>query len=252
VSDDYDLDSGPDPASIAANEPEAPDTRRPVYAVGIGPGSREYLTPRAEQAIRDADVVVGFEPVVEFVSDVVDGEALTCGYRDEAATLSAFADRVASGATGTAVLMGDPNHSGYQFVGKVQRVVDRPVRVVPGISSIQVAASRARVPMEDTTFVTLHKSGDITPDVERLAGAVGDRHLLVLPRPYDWMPGDIAERLLGSGADASTTAVVLEHLTHENETITQTTLGTLAEHADGSGPEDTPFSDLSVLAVRKT
>jgi len=28
--------------------------------------------------------------------------------------------------------MGDPNHSGYQFVGKVQRAVDAPVRVVPG------------------------------------------------------------------------------------------------------------------------
>jgi len=73
-----------------------------------------------------------------------------------------LADRVGAGERGVALLMGDPNVSGYQFLGKVERAVDGPVRVVPGISSIQVAASRARTPMEDTTFQTLHVRGDVT------------------------------------------------------------------------------------------
>ena len=194
MSDDYDLDGGPDPAAVAAAEPESePDEREnPVDAVGIGPGNPAYLTPRAERAIREADVVVGFETVVEFVEEVTDADLLTCGYRDEAETLAAFADRVADGERGTAVLMGDPNHSGYQFVGKVEAAVEPPVRVIPGISSLQVAASKARTPMEDACFVTLHKSGDVTDDLDRLRDSVGDRHLLVLPRPYDWMPEDVA------------------------------------------------------------
>ncbi len=190
-NDDYDLDSGPDPADIAASAPEDPDADRPVHAVGIGPGNLDFLTPRGEEAIREADVVVGFETVVEFVADRTDADLLTCGYRDELDTLDAFAERVAGGERGTAVAMGDPNHSGYQFVGKVQRAVDRPVRVVPGISSLQIAASRARTPMEDTRFVTLHKSGSLDADLDRLAEA-GERHLLVLPRPFDLMPEDIA------------------------------------------------------------
>ncbi len=150
MSDTYDLDAGPDPAALAASvpEPEAVSAENPVYAVGIGPGNLAYLTPRGERAIRDADVVVGFETVVEFVREKTNADLLTCGYRDEAATLATFADRVADGEAGTAVLMGDPNHSGYQFVGKVQAAVERPVRVIPGISSLQVAASRARTPME--------------------------------------------------------------------------------------------------------
>ena len=45
---DYDLDSGPDPATYAAaaaeGDMDAVDS--PVYAVGIGPGNLEYLTPR--------------------------------------------------------------------------------------------------------------------------------------------------------------------------------------------------------------
>ncbi|WP_135533742.1 cobalt-precorrin-7 (C(5))-methyltransferase [Halostella pelagica] len=248
---DYDLDAGPDPATFAAAEPEDPAPETPVYAVGIGPGNPEFLTPRGERAIRDADVLVGFETVVEFVADLTDADLLTCGYKDEAAALETFAERVAAGERGTAVLMGDPNHSGYQFLGKVDDAADRPVRVVPGISSLQVAASRARTPMEDSEFVTLHKSGDLTDDLDRLRAAVGDRHLLVLPRPFDLMPGDVAAELLDAGADPSLSALVLERLTHDDESITRTTLGSLTEHAGGSGPESTPFSDLSVLAIRR-
>ncbi len=251
MSDDYDLDSGPDPASFAARRPEPArgDAEDVVHAVGVGPGNPEFLTPRGERAVREADVVVGFETVVEFVDDLTDADLLACGYHDEGETLSAFADRVADGERGTAVLMGDPNHSGYQFLGKVERAVSEAVRVVPGVSSLQVAASRARTPMEETEFVTLHKSGDLTDDLARLRAAVGDRHLLVLPRPFDLMPGDVAADLLDeAGAAPDLPALVLEHLTHgDEESITRSTLGELAEHAG----EETPFSDLSVLAVRR-
>ncbi|MFA1611597.1 cobalt-precorrin-7 (C(5))-methyltransferase [Halobellus rubicundus] len=256
MSDDYDLDSGPDPASLAASAPEvgvgagADADREPVFAVGIGPGNPEYLTPRGERAIREVDVVVGFETVVDFVAEAVgaDTEVLTCGYRDEAETLAAFADRVADGASGTAVLMGDPNHSGYQFVGKVQAAVDAPVRVIPGVSSLQIAASRARTPMEASTFVTLHKSGSIDADLRRLRADAGERHLLVLPRPFDWMPEDVAGDLLDAGAPPSLDALVFERLTHDDESVTRTTLADLAGADVGDG--DSRFSDLSVLVVR--
>ncbi len=238
-----------DPGAFAANGPE-PETfeDRPVYAVGIGPGNPEYLTPRGRRAIREADVVVGFETVVEFVADEIAGEALSCGYRDEPEVLAEFAARIEDGAHGTAVLMGDPNHSGYQFVGKVESAVDTSVRVIPGISSLQIAASRARTPMEETTFVTLHKSGPIEADLERLVRDVGDRHLLVLPRPYDWMPERIAHRLLESGAPECD-ALVCERLTHDDEAITESSLSALS--ADIDSKDETAFSDLSVLAIRR-
>ena len=238
------------PEAVAAEAPERPADDPPLFAVGIGPGNLDYLTPRGERAIREADAVVGFETVVDFVADRIDAELFACGYDDEAKTLAAFAESVEDGAAGAAVLMGDPNFSGYQFLGRVEAAVDRPVRLVPGISSLQVAASRARTPMEDSTFVTLHRRGDLAADRERLRADVGERHLLVLPRPYDVMPGDIAADLLEAGASESLTAVIYERLTHEDEAVTRTTLGELATEAAGSGPEETPFSDLSVLVVR--
>ncbi|WP_251330985.1 cobalt-precorrin-7 (C(5))-methyltransferase [Haloplanus pelagicus] len=249
---EYDLDSGPDPAAVAAAEPEpSRNAAAPVHAVGIGPGNPDYLTRRGARAIREADVVVGFETVVDFVADETGADLLTCGYADEAATLDTFAERVRAGDRGTALLMGDPNHSGYQFLGKVERAVGAPVTVIPGISSLQVAASRARTPMENSAFVTLHKSGDLGADLDRLVGAVGDRHLLVLPRPFDWMPGDVADLLVESGARPGLDALVLERLTHADERVTRTRLGDLRESAGGSDPDSTPFSDLSVLVVRR-
>ncbi|MEF8807487.1 cobalt-precorrin-7 (C(5))-methyltransferase [Natronomonas sp.] len=246
------VDFPDEPAEFAASAPET-GGESPVYAVGIGPGNTEFLTRRGARAIGAADVVAGFETVVDFVRQEIEGEALTCGYRDEPDVLARFAERVADGARGTAVLMGDPNHSGYQFVGKVEAAieaagVDRPVEVIPGISSLQIAASRARTPMEETTFVTLHKSGPIEGDLQRLERDVGERNLLVLPRPYDWMPERIAHRLLESGAP-DCEALVLERLTHADESITHTSLSELAADIDSKG--ETAFSDLSVLAVRR-
>ena len=130
---EYDPD-GPDPAAVAAARPEPPtEDADPVFAVGIGPGDPAYLTPRGERTIREADAVVGHETVVDYVRDRTDADLLACGYADEAEILERFAERVAAGESGVAVLMGDPTFSDYQFVGKVEAAVDPPVQVVPGI-----------------------------------------------------------------------------------------------------------------------
>lgn len=233
-----------DPASTAASAPEPTDARSPVHALGVGPGADDYLTGRARGLLDAADVVVGFSTVVDVIRSVTDAALLECSYDDQERTLAAFGDRVSAGETGVAVLMGDPSVSGYGFLGRVERAVDRLVRVVPGVSSIQVAAARARTPLESTTFVTLHRRGSPDAALDRLARDVGDRHLLVLPRPYDLMPADVATHLLDSGADPGLSALVCERLTLADERITRTTLGDLAT-------AESAFSDLSVLVVRR-
>ena len=235
---------GGDPASWAASAPEPADARTPVHALGVGPGSPEYLTGRGRELLDEADVVVGFSTVVDVVRSETDAALLECGYDDQEDRLAAFADRVAGGDTGVAVLMGDPNVSGYQFLGRVERAVGRPVRVVPGVSSIQVAAARARTPLESTTFATLHRRGSPDAALDRLTGDVGNRHLLVLPRPYDLMPADVAAHLLDAGADPGLSALVFERLTLPEERTTRTTLGDLAT-------DEPAFSNLSILVVRR-
>ncbi|MFT4880863.1 MAG: cobalt-precorrin-7 (C5)-methyltransferase [Natronomonas sp.] len=237
-----------DPGADAAQRPEPPGEEPVAHAVGVGPGPGQ-LTGRARSLLSGADVVVGFESVVDLVREATDATTLTCGYKDEAAALEGFADRVASGADGVAVLMGDPNVSGYQFLGKVERAVEGAVGVVPGVSSVQVAASRARTPLERSTVLSFHRRGSVKGVLDRFARAAGRQHLLVIPRPYDWMPEDLARHAVDRGADPGLDALVFERLTQAGEKTTRSTLGTLAGDT-GDGSEGTAFSDLSVLAVR--
>lgn len=45
--------------------------RGKLTVIGLGPGSRDLTTPRAQQAIRDASVVVGYRPYVAQVRDLL-------------------------------------------------------------------------------------------------------------------------------------------------------------------------------------
>jgi cobalt-precorrin-7 (C5)-methyltransferase len=220
---------------------------RPVYAVGIGPGHLDYVHPLARRILRMADVTVGFETVLGYVEALIEGESLACTYDTEADRLGAFARRVADGARGAGALMGDPNVSGTTFVTKVEAALGRELRIVPAVSAVQVAASRARVPLESSTIVSLHTRGDLQPQLDRLVRDAGRRPLLVLPRPYDYMPERIARELLARGSDPELPALVLESLTLPAETVTTTTLEDLAATATTEG---SAFSDLSILVVR--
>lgn len=235
------------PARIADAAPENRDATDPVHAVGIGPGARSFLTRRAARLLEDADVVVGFGTVTDRIDDDIDADVLACGYDDQTAVLERFGDRVDGGERGVAVLWGDPNVSGYQFLGRVERAIDRPVHVVPGVSSVQIAAARARAPLERSTLATLHRRGDVTADLDRLAADAGDRHLLMLCSPYEWMPTAIASALLDRGVGPDLEALVLEELTFPGESIARRPLAELAESNRTGGD----YSDLTVLAVRR-
>ena len=50
-------------------------TQSKIVVVGCGPGSREDLTPAAEKAIREADVIVGYKYYMPFIEDLADSNA---------------------------------------------------------------------------------------------------------------------------------------------------------------------------------
>ncbi len=118
-------------------------TQSPVPVVGIGPGNPAYLTTRALDIIKTSDVLVGFESVIEYIDEFTTADLLKCSYQTEHTSLSAFAAALNEGQHGAAVLMGDPNVSGQQFIEKIESAIDRQIVIIPGISSIQIAASRS-------------------------------------------------------------------------------------------------------------
>ena len=212
-----------------------------ITIVGVGPGDPDLLTLKAQEAIRAADYVAGFETVLGPVRRWVVGEAMPMRYRDQEDILARLAAHAEAGKRCVVCAWGDLNFSSKELLDRVRRRAD--VELIPGISSVQVACARLGFTMETSLFITLHARDGHEEGLRELAEMLRERsrNLIVLPRPFDLMPAAIAARLLEQGIPADTPLFALQRLSFPDETIRQFTLSTLTE-------ESSEFSDLTILA----
>ncbi len=214
-----------------------------MVCIGAGPGSLDYLTQRGAELVRAADVVAGFDAVVEVVRPLIapGARVVTMGYRDQTTRLQEVAQAHHDGKRCVVVLMGDIHFSGFQYLERVERACGHPVETVPGISSAQILASRGKVCFDETTFVTFHRRGDLEPFKRHLVHALEDeRNAIVIPRPWDFMPKDIATYLVARGIAAEHPVEVWENLTSRDAQWT----GTLGAACSRD------FSDMSIMLIR--
>jgi cobalt-precorrin-7 (C5)-methyltransferase len=212
-----------------------------IWCIGAGPGDLGYLTQRGKELIETADVVAGFTAVVDLVRPLVRAECVvTMGYKDQVEKLREVAALHHQGLKCAVVFMGDIHFSGFQFLERVERACGHRVETIAGISSAQILASRGRVCFDETTFVTFHRRGDLDPFKEHLVHALQDgRNAIVIPRPWDFMPKDIAAYLLSHGIAPAHAVEVWERLTQSEATRR----GPLAEC-------NVDFSDMSIMLIR--
>ena len=210
--------------------------------VAIGPGDPDMLTLQGRQALQDADLVLGFNTVLNVVRPLLDhAEVCPMSYRDQEQVLEYAGEQVRLGRKCVVCCWGDLNVSARELLERVRRRADS-VQLVPGISSVQVAMARTGIFLEDSIFLTLHKRADSGSELEELAHYIneGRRHVILLPRPFDLMPAGIANGLLELGVRENVDVRVYQRLTFDDE---QCWDGTLAEC---SGITD-EFSDLSIM-----
>lgn len=213
-----------------------------IVCVGIGPGDRRYLTEMASSLLRSAELVAGFETVINFVRPLLSGEAeiVSMGYKDQVEKLKLVAEAHHAGKHCVVAFMGDPHFSGFQFLERVEIACGHPVQTVPGISSVQILASRAKVCFDETTCLTFHRRGDLEPFKRHLLNAIKDeRNAIVIPRPWDFMPKDIVDFLLKFGISGDHPVEVWENLTINEATWS----GKLADCT-------IDFSDMSIMLIR--
>ena len=213
-----------------------------IHCVGIGPGDMGYLTQWGRELIQNADVLAGFAAVLEFAQPLFPEKAqiVSMGYKNQEAQLQTVAQFHQSGLACVVLFMGDIHFSGFQFLERVEVACGHPVLTVPGISSAQILASKTRVCFDETTFLTFHRRGTLVPFQTHLRHVLQDeRNAIVIPRPWDFMPKDIAHYLLEHGIAPQHPVEVWEHLT-QNEANWAGNLGEC--HAD--------FSDMSIMLIR--
>ncbi|PWT94698.1 MAG: cobalt-precorrin-7 (C(5))-methyltransferase [Candidatus Melainabacteria bacterium] len=213
-----------------------------IICVGIGPGDPRYLTELASTHLRSADLVAGFETVVNLVRPILsnDTRIVSMGYKDQVEKLKVVSQAHHAGERCVVAFMGDPHFSGFQFLERVEAACGHQVETIPGISSVQILASRAKVCFDETTCLTFHRRGDLEPFKRHLLNAIKDgRNAIVLPRPWDFMPKDIVDFLLKYGIAGDHPVEVWENLTIDEATW----YGKLADCT-------LDFSDMSIMLIR--
>ena len=218
-----------------------------IICIGAGPGDLGYLTQRAAKLIRDADLVAGFNAVVKVVQDIIPAtaEVVLMNYRDQVEQLAQVAKAHHAGKRCVVVFMGDIHFSGFQYLERVERACGHAVESVPGISSAQILASRARVCFDETSFITFHRRGDLEPFKRHLVHVLVDqRNAIVIPCPWDaarsFMPRHIAAYLMEHQVPPGHPVEVWENLTRDEAEWR----GDLADCAERD------FSDMSIMLIR--
>jgi len=200
--------------------------RRPkVYIVGVGPGSPEYLTIRACDAIRSSEIVLGWEldllPIKGLLGDKEVHMQKVSNYREVAKNVAKLA--LKAGKVVAVPRVGDPCISSG-LGGLLEVFSEFDIEIVPGISSIQVAAAIARVNIDDSVVVSFHDYGDHEKEKRFMLDAFrAGRHLIILTSP-DLTTTEAAKFLISSGLNPSTSAVVCSNLSLKDQIIEHGTL----------------------------
>ena len=221
-----------------------------VFVVGVGPGSQDYITEIVRKIIVGADVVVGHKYTLDIISNLIqDKKVHIITMEDQEKTYQQIKKELGGGVL-VVPFTGDVNFSESEVVDRLIEIFG-DVEIIPGISSIQVAASKAKIPLDKSKVITMHVTTSIEEKKLELQKAVVDGHnIILIPRPWPkdpkkhFMPSEIAFYLKKNGFDTSNIPVhVFESLTNGKE---QTFTGSVQEL------EGKEFSDLSVMVISQT
>ena len=139
-------------------------------------------------------------------------------YRDQETVLDYAQEQAQQGKQCVVCVWGDLNVSAKELLNRVRRRAET-VELVPGVSSIQFACARAGISLEESLFLTLHQRWDRGSELGELVETLnhGRRNVILLPRPFDFMPPAIAANAITDGANPDHPVTVFQRLTLPDE-----------------------------------
>lgn len=203
-----------------------------LYLVGTGPGSSDYLTEAAIKASESVDVLVGSQRALDLFPGF-SGETLLLKARNMDEMMKKSVSLVEDGKNVAILSTGDPGFSGVlKPIMNIRDDLD--LEVVPGISSLQLAAARLQIPWDDANLITLHGKGNSDAVLDLLDNG---KATIVLP---DFRVEKLAQFLIGNGINPERKVTVCERLSYPDERLFT---GTVKEVASEE------FSYLCVMVI---
>lgn len=195
-----------------------------IYIIGIGPGSSEYLTKKAVDTVKTSDYTVGSTRAIDLFDDV--NNKIAFNVKDLLDKLEKGVDLAIEGNTVSILSTGDPGFSGV--LNTVLRIAneknfpEEKIEVIPGISSLQLAAARNHIQWDNANVMTFHGRENIE-DILKVIN--NGKTTIALPSKK---VRDMAQFLLDNGVDEHREVVICERLSYDDEKIVRSTLKDIA------------------------
>ena len=179
-----------------------------ITIVGCGPGSADYLTPAAQKAVTNAQVLVGAQRLLDLFPGSCDERIIVTGHIADALDQIELAAKDKSVAV---LVSGDP---GLFSLAKsvLSRLGRENCTVIPAVSSVQVAFARTGLDWQDAKIISAHHKLPIVKelnfkDYSKIAILTGHKDI------KSWLI-DLVNNL-----ETDVDIFVCENLTLENEMV---------------------------------
>ena len=202
-----------------------------LYIVGIGPGSRDYLTAAAVNTVQKSDLVVGSKRALDLFD--TDSPKIELDAKNLKHNLNVALKKAKNGQNVSILSTGDPGFSGVlkpilNLKGEIE------IEVIPGVSSIQLCAANLKIPWDEANIVTMHGKG-ISEDILDIIN--NGKPSIILP---NFKVTDLVYFLIEKGISKKRKVAVCEKLSYEDEKIVETSLEDISKM---------DFSYMSILVI---
>ncbi|XUX00060.1 MAG: precorrin-6y C5,15-methyltransferase (decarboxylating) subunit CbiE [Dehalogenimonas sp.] len=195
-----------------------------VFIVGVGPGSFEWVSRRVQELVKSADILVGWEQDFVPIKDLILNQRI---FLQECSNYLEIPVKAASEAKnkGLKVVVlktGDPLVAPAGLNDLLKIFQDFEVTIIPGISSVQLAAAKVGITLYDSAIITYHPlphdgGSDLRRKRKRMLEAVNNGLNLIVLTGVRQLPHQTAEFLLSKGIDPATKTLIFENLTYPDE-----------------------------------
>ena len=132
-----------------------------IYIVGLGPGHKDYIMPKALEIINKSDIIIGFKRAIDsldfignkkiYINKLSDVDQFICSEENKYNNISIVAS-------------GDPTF--YGITNYIKRKAALEIEVIPGISSFQYLTCKLKTPWNNAYLGSLHgRCGDFLENI---------------------------------------------------------------------------------------
>ena len=210
-----------------------------LYIVGIGPGSVDHLTKKAEKVLLESEYVIGNGTYIDQIADVVkDAEIIRSAMGGEV-DRAKKAVELSRNHVVSIISGGDANV--YGMAGLVLEVAEKAgnveLEVIPGVTAVNAGAALLGAPIVND-FAVISLSDLLTPlemIEKRLRAAAESDFVIALYNPksrarkqnFSWAIGIIRQF-----RNDDNTVGIVKNATRDGESVIATTLGKVMEYND--------------------